>query len=148
MESFRSVHFPLKIMALWTVFLLGLLFHTQLALMPLFHGIDVAASHTHEYMSLDVIMWFMVVFFGLPLLAILGSVFCPSKRFCRLHFGLTLVYTVLNAVHLVMDILVAAPSYQLILMVLLLGVGLLLNWVSYQWLRAAEQHRRGLRAIG
>ena len=30
-----------KIITLWGVFLLGLLFHTQLALMPLFHGLPV-----------------------------------------------------------------------------------------------------------
>ena len=148
METSRHVGFPLQITALWTVFLLGLLFHTQLALIPLFHGIDVAESHTHEYLSLDAIMWFMVLFFGLPLLAILGSVLCPSRRFRQLHFRLTLVYTVLNAIHLVMDIWVKAPGYQLMLMVLLMGVGLLLNWVSYQWLRAAGHDRRGLRAIG
>jgi hypothetical protein len=33
-----------KIIALWTVFLLGKLFHTQLGLMPLFHGLNVVES--------------------------------------------------------------------------------------------------------
>ncbi len=38
-----------KIIALWIVFLLGMLFHTQLALMPLFHGLKVAESQlTHS----------------------------------------------------------------------------------------------------
>lgn len=134
--------FPLKVMALWTVFSLGLLFHTQLALMPLFHDINVAESHTHEYMSLDVIMWFMLIFFGLPLLAILGSVFWPSRRFCQLHFSLTVVYTVLNFIHFVMDVLVGAPSYQLVLMLLLVSVGLLLNLVSYRWMRGARKDKR------
>ena len=43
-----------KIIVLWATFLLGMLFHTQLALMPLFHGIDVTQSHTHEYLELSV----------------------------------------------------------------------------------------------
>ena len=103
MKTPIDTRFSVKVMALWIVFLLGLLFHTQLALMPLFHGISVAESHTHDYMNLDVIMWFMLVFFGLPLLAILGSVFWPSRRFCQLHFGLTLGYTVLNFIHFLMD---------------------------------------------
>jgi hypothetical protein len=37
--------FAVKIIALWTVFLLGTLFHTQLALMPLFHGLSLLAPH-------------------------------------------------------------------------------------------------------
>ncbi len=147
METSRHASFPLKVTALWTVFLLGLLLHTQLALMPLFHGVNVAESHTHEYISLDVVMWFMLIFFGLPLLAILGSVFWPSRQFRQLHFGMTLGYTVLNGIHLTMDVLVGAPSYQLVLMVLLFGVGLLLNWVSYRWMRISKRDTRGLRLL-
>lgn len=147
METSRHASFPLKVTALWTVFLLGLLFHTQLALIPLFHGINVAESHTHEYVNLDVVMWFMLIFFGLPLLAILGSVFWPSRPFRQLHFGMTLVYTVLNGIHLLMDVLVGAPSYQLMLMVLLFCVGLLLNWVGYRWMRTSKQTPRGLRLL-
>ncbi|MBE9066631.1 hypothetical protein IQ260_08190 [Leptolyngbya cf. ectocarpi LEGE 11479] len=142
MRSSTSKDFSLKVMLLWTVFLLGLLFHTQLALMPLFHGINVAESHTHEYMNLDVIMWFMLIFFGLPMLSILGSVFWPSRRFCQIHFGMTLVYTVLNIIHFVMDVLVGAPSYQLVLMIFLVTVGLLLNVVSYYWMRSSTKDKR------
>lgn len=41
-------HFQIKILVLWNVFLLGLLFHTDLGLMPLFHGLDVAHSDPHQ----------------------------------------------------------------------------------------------------
>lgn len=142
MKASTNADFPLKVMALWTVFLLGLLFHTQLALMPLFHGIVVAESHTHEYMNLDVIMWFMLIFFGLPMLLILGIVFWPSRRFRQIHFGITLIYTILNVIHFVMDVLVGAPSYQLLLMLFLVTVGLLLNGVSYHWMRASIKDRQ------
>lgn len=142
MKASTNEDFSLKVMVLWTVFLLGLLFHTQLALMPLFHGINVAESHTHDYVNLGVIMCFMLVFFGLPLLSMLGSMFWPSRQFCQIHFGMTLVYTVLNTIHFVMDVLVGAPSYQLVLMIFLVTVGLLLNVVSYHWMRSSIKDKR------
>ncbi|MEL7501722.1 MAG: hypothetical protein AAFN18_04585 [Cyanobacteria bacterium J06554_6] len=129
---------PAKITALWTVFLLGTLFHTQLALMPLFHGLSVADSHTYEAVSLNAVMWFMLIFFTLPLLAIVGCVLMSSRLFRTLHFGLTLIYTGLNLLHLLLDMWIAVPGYQQALMGLLLLVGLLINWVSYRWMRLAR----------
>lgn len=131
--------FATQITALWTVFLLGTLFHTQLALMPLFHGLNVAESHAHSYVSVNAVMWFMLIFFCLPLLAIAGCTFYSSRQFRQLHFGMTLIYTVLNLLHLVLDSIIAVPSYQLVLMALLLGVGLLLNGVAYRWMRASSR---------
>lgn len=129
----------IKIAALWTVFLLGTLFHTQLALMPLFHGMDVLISHTHEVIRLDVVIWFMLVFFMLPLLAILGCLFLPSLLFRQVHFAMTLIYTMLNLVHLIADELVSVPGYQLLLMFLLLFIGLMLNWVSFSWMSRPDR---------
>ena len=135
MKNNSSVpNFPAKITALWTVFLLGTLFHTQLAFMPLFHGLDIAESHTHEVLALNVVMWLMLLFFCLPLLAIVGCVFSQARLLRRLHFGMTLLYSVLNLMHLVLDARIAVPSYQLALMALLLCIGLLLNRVAYQWM--------------
>ncbi len=128
-----------KITALWMVFLLGTLFHTQLAFMPLFHGIDIAQSYTHEVMALNTVMWLMLLFFCLPLLAIVGCVFSQARLLRRLHFGLTLLYSVLNLMHLVLDARIAAPVYQLALMALLLCIGLLLNWVAYQWMISSRR---------
>lgn len=138
-------NFAAKIIVLWIVFLLGTLFHTQLALMPLFHGLSVAESHAHDYISVNAVIWFMLIFFSLPLLAILGCSFYPSRQFRRLHFGMTLVYTVLNLLHFVLDSIIAVPSYQLILMALLLGVGLLLNVMAYQWMRAVGSVEKRLK---
>ncbi len=132
------IDFAARITALWTVFLLGTLFHTQLALMPLFHGLNVAESHTHSYISVTAVMWFMLIFFCLPLLAIAGCAFYSSRQFRQLHFGMTLMYTVLNLLHFVLDSMIAVPSYQLALMALLFGVGLLLNIVAYRWMRASS----------
>ena len=133
-----------KITTLWIVFLLGTLFHTQLALMPLFHDLSVAESHAHDYISIDAVMWFMLMFFSLPLLAIVGCAFYDSLKFRTLHFGITLVYTVLNLLHLVFDSMIGVPSYQLILMSLLFCVGLLLNLVAYQWIRGSGRAEKRL----
>ena len=136
--------FATTITTLWVVFLLGILFHTQLALMPLFHGLSVAESHAHNYISIDAVLWFMLIFFSLPLLAIIGCTFYDSLKFRRLHFGITLVYTVLNLLHLILDSMIGVPSYQLILMALLLCVGLLLNLVAYQWIRGSGRVEKQL----
>ncbi|WP_227500084.1 hypothetical protein [Synechococcus sp. PCC 7335] len=102
--------------------------------MPLFHGLGVASSHTHEAIGLEAVMWLMLAFFALPLLAMMACIMIPSLFFRRIHFAMTLLYTVLNLAHLIMDELVSVPGYQLVLMFLLLFVGIVLNIISYQWM--------------
>ncbi len=129
---------PHQISALWTVFLLGLLFHTQLGLMPLFHGIDVAHAHLHDTSSasMSVILWLMLGFFLLPAIAILGAVFLNSLQFRRAHFTVTVVYSVMNLLHLIADLQVRPIEwYQIVLMAFLLAIGLLLNIVAFEWMR-------------
>jgi hypothetical protein len=129
-----SNSYPAKINALWTSFLLGMLFHTDLALMPLFHGL--AVQHSHVGGNLHNVFGFMLVFFTLPMLAIIASTFTHAKSYRSFHFALTIVYSFLNLGHLIADVTVGAPWYQIVLMVLLLLIGLLLNLVSFQWLKS------------
>lgn len=126
-----SNNYPQKISALWTSFLLGMLFHTDLGLMPLFH--DLKVEHSHAGGDINTIFGLMLVFFVLPMLAIIAPTFTSAKAYRTFHFGFTLVYSVLNLGHLIADIMVGAPWYQLVLMVILLVIGLLLNLVSFQW---------------
>lgn len=129
-----------KIIALWSVFLLGLLFHTQLGLMPLFHSLDVAESHAQNLASIAPIMWLMLAFFVIPMGAIVGTVFTDTKRYRKFHFGLTVVYTFLNVSHFLADLLVPPRLwYQVTLMVILFAIGLLLNLVSFQWFRGKSK---------
>jgi succinate-acetate transporter protein len=125
--------YPAKITALWTAFLLGLLFHTDLALMPLFHGMEI--EHSHAGGDVNAIFGFMLVFFVLPMLAIVAPTFTVAKSYRAFHFYLTLVYSVLSLGHLIADIVVNAPWYQLVLMTILVIISLLLNLVSFQWLK-------------
>lgn len=57
-----AIKLPEKIIILWIVFLLGLLFHTQLGLMPLFHGLSVADSQAKSMAEIAPILWLMLVF--------------------------------------------------------------------------------------
>jgi hypothetical protein len=130
-------NYPEKITTLWIAFLLGLLFHTQLGLMPLFHDLSVAESHAQTLDEIAWILWLMLGFFLLPIVAIIATPFFHSKRYRRLHFGLTVVYSILNFAHLMADVLVQPViSYQVTLMALLFIIGLLLNLVSFQWMKA------------
>ncbi len=144
MTRINPLNYGEKIIALWTVFLLGTLFHTQLALMPLFHGIDVAMmAHLHQETAtmaeITPILWGMLGFFTIPMLAIMATAFYNFKRYRMLHFGLTLVYTALNFIHLVADLMVDPIAwYQIVLMVLLLFIGILLNIVAYQWMQISR----------
>lgn len=134
-----SGNYPQKISALWTSFLLGTLFHTDLGLMPLFHDMEV--EHSHATGDLNAIFGFMLVFFALPMLAIIVPTFTDAKPYRTFHFGLTIAYSVMNLGHLIADIVVLAPWYQLVLMALLLLIGLLLNLVSFQWLKSFTKNK-------
>lgn len=130
-----------KIIALWTVFLLGMLFHTQLSLMPLFHGLPVIESQKAASINdISGIMWLMLGFFVLPMLAIIATAFTDSRRYRAIHFGVTVFYSVMNLIHLVLDLLLPQVFwYQIALMVLLFLIGLLLNFVAFQWMQQPFQ---------
>lgn len=128
-----------KIITLWGVFLLGTLFHTQLALMPLFHNQSVAIHDIHEIGNIAWILWLMLGFFTLPMMAMVAVLFNHSKRYRTLHFGMTVFYSGLNLLHILADLAVKPVAwYQIALMVLLFLIGLLLNLVSFQWMQ--ERH--------
>lgn len=133
-----SNNYQEKIIALWIVFLLGILFHTLLGLMPLFHGLSVIESQKATSINqISSIMWGMLGFFTLPMLAIIATAFTANRRYRVIHFGFTILYSVLNLIHLILDLLLPQVIwYQIALMVLLFLIGLLLNLVAFQWMKA------------
>jgi uncharacterized membrane protein YhaH (DUF805 family) len=133
-------HYIEKINTLWTVFLLGTLFHTHLGLMPLFHGLSVAHSEVQGNADVSWVFWLMLIFFVIPLGLMTLNVFVQSKRYRQFHFGLTLFYSVMNFFHAIADLMVRPIiSYQVTLMLLLFLIGVLLNWVAYQWVLTHPQ---------
>jgi len=128
-----------RIINLWTVFLLGMLFHTDLGLMPLFHDLSVAEFQGQTMAEVAPIFWLMLAFFMLPLLAIVVLSFNQSRQTRRIHFGLTVLYSVLNLAHLIADLMLdPIVWYQIFLMAFLFLLGLLLNVVSWQWLKSPK----------
>lgn len=126
-----------KIITLWIVFLLGLLFHTQLGLMPLFHDLSIVSSPAKDLSEISPVLWLMLAFFVVPMAAIVGTLFTDSYAYRKLHFSLTVFYTMLNISHLVADLFVIPIAwYQILLMVILVLLGLMINLVSFQWMRA------------
>ena len=148
MARTNSLNYREQIIALWMVFLFGTVFHTQLALIPIFHGIDVAIMGHHHQETASMaeiapILWGMLLFFTLPMLAIVATAFYEFKRYRVLHFSLTLVYSVLNFSHAIADLLVVPIVwYQIVLMVLLFLVGILLNIVAYQWMELGSRRKK------
>ncbi|MBK1986266.1 hypothetical protein A0J48_001645 [Sphaerospermopsis aphanizomenoides BCCUSP55] len=134
-----AINYREKIITLWTVFLLGTLFHTQLGLMPLFHGLNVVESQQATSLNeVSGIFWLMLVFFVLPMLAIIGTAFTENKRYRVIHFGLTVFYGIMNLMHLILDLLLPLVLwYQIALMVFLFLTGLLLIFVAYQWMQSS-----------
>jgi hypothetical protein len=133
-----------QIIALWTAFLLALLFHTDLGLMPLFHGQSI--THSQDTQDISWILWLMLMFFIPPLCAIVLPTFTDSKSYRIGHFWLTIIYSVLNLAHLIADLTVTPIAwYQIALMTILCLIGILLNLISYRWMlhyRHEKQHDR------
>lgn len=137
-----------KIISLWLVFLLGLLFHTQLGLMPIFHGLDVLVSKSQNMEEIAPIMWLMLSFFVIPMVAIIGTVLTNAIRYRKIHFGFTLLYSLLNLSHLIADLMVKPIVwYQIVLMAILFMIGILINLISWQWLQDGKHNHLRSRII-
>jgi len=125
-----------KIISLWAVFLFGTVFHTQLGLIPLFHGKSIVDPGVNPAADISWILWLMLGFFVLPMIAIVMTALTDEKLYRKTHFYLTIFYTLMNFLHVVLDLFVTPIVWpQIALMVILLAVGILLNLVSYRWMQ-------------
>jgi len=139
-----SIHQPLRLITLWIAWLLAMLFHVDLGLMPLFHGQSPEIhSHVHEG-ALPLLFGAMLAYFLLPLIAIVLIAYAATaagpatgwRPFRRIHFWFSVVYSVTNLPHLLADILVPdARLDQIVLMVALTVFGLLINVEAWRWWR-------------
>jgi hypothetical protein len=134
----------LRLRQLWLTYLLAMLFHVDLGLMPLFHGLSPEIESHVEPARLSLVFWGMLLYFLIPLASILLITWTASNPSAagrwhwwrRLHFWLSVVYTITNIPHLIADILVPdSRSDQVFLMVVLLAIGLLINLEGWRWWR-------------
>ena len=119
-----------------------MLFHVDLGLMPLFHGLSPKIESQVPENSLPLLFWGMLVYFLLPLLAILLTAYAASdpshprrwRRWRQGHFWISVIYTLTNLPHLIADILVPdSRSDQVALMLVLVLIGLLINLEGWHW---------------
>jgi hypothetical protein len=139
-----SINQPLRLITLWIAWLLSMLFHVDLGLMPLFHGQSPEIhSHVHEG-ALPLLFGAMLGYFLLPLIAIVliaysATAVGPATRWRpwrRIHFWFSVVYSITNVPHLIADILVPdARLDQIVLMVALTVFGVLINVEAWRWWR-------------
>jgi len=141
--SLSSASVALRLRSLWVAWFLCLLFHTDLGLMPLFHGLSPEIESQLAPEQLPQVFWAMLLYFLLPLLAYLLISYAASdggagwRRWRWFQLGLSVVYTLTNIAHLVVDILIPdSRSDQVLLMAVMVLIGLLINRESWRWCRA------------
>lgn len=136
----------LRLRFLWTCWLLAMIFHVDLGLMPLFHGLSPEIESHVDPALLPLLFTAMLVYFLIPLGSILLISWQASdpasagrrwpRAWRRVHFWISVVYTVSNVPHLLADILVPdSRTDQVALMVVLVLLGLLINREGWIWWR-------------
>ena len=108
-----------------------MVFHVELGLMPLFHGIspEITAEVPPERLPLR----------AMVLIAFAASDPAHARRWGpwrAVHFWISIVYSITNVPHLIADITVPdARSDQIVLMAALVLIGLMINLEAWRWWR-------------
>lgn len=143
-----SLRHGLRLISLWLVWLLAMLFHVDLGLMPLFHG---QSPEIHSQVAASALPWLfgaMLGYFLVPLIAVVLIAYActsagPPQRWQswrRLHLAISVIYTITNLPHLIADIVVPDSRLdQILLMVALVLVGLLINLEGWRWWRSGAE---------
>jgi hypothetical protein len=137
-SSTEAIH----LVGLWIAWLLVMLFHVELGLMPLFHGLSVAIKSEVPAQRIPRLFLAMLFYFLIPVFAMLALVhaiadpmgWSASLQWRAGQFWLSLLYSITNVIHLVADIRIPdARGDQVILMAILTLIGLLINQQSWAW---------------
>lgn len=146
-----GIDHALRLRQLWLCWFLAMLFHTDLGLMPLFHGLSPEIESHLSEARLPLLFWAMLVYFLIPLASLLLISYAASdslhprrwRSWKRSHFWITVLYTATNIPHLLADILIPdSRSDQVALMVVLVLLGLLLNIEAWHWWRGSPSTGR------
>ena len=140
----RLIDHGLRLRQLWIAYLLAMLFHVELGLMPLFHGQSAQIESAVNPAKLALVFWGMLLYFLIPLVCLLLITYATGdadhcrrwRPWRRIHFWISIIYTVTNIPHLVADIVIPdSRADQVFLMVVLLLIGLLINREAWCWMR-------------
>jgi hypothetical protein len=126
-----------KIITLWMVFLFGMTFHSLLAFMPLFWGGSIAMSPEQIAKNpMASSMWMVLLFFLIPMIIIVLTSFIETKWYRITNFVFTLLFTMMNIWHLTGHLgEIPVDHRQIVLLTFVLLSGVMLNIVSFKWLK-------------
>lgn len=122
-----------------------MLYHVELSLMPLFHGLAVEIESQVPSDQLPRLFWAMLIYFLLPLSAMLlvvHAITAPGSWSAALgcrafQFWFSVAYSITNGVHLLADIRIPdSRGDQVALMAVLTAIGLLINREAWLWWQA------------
>ena len=127
----------MRVITLWIIFLFGMIFHGNLAIMPLFWGESIAMSEEIIAKNpFESSMWMVLLFWLLPIIIIAVTSFIETKWYRITNFVFTLLFTMMNIWHLIGH-LGESPvdTRQIVLLTFVSISGVMLNIVSFKWLK-------------
>ncbi|MCP9883457.1 hypothetical protein KBY65_13430 [Cyanobium sp. Alchichica 3B3-8F6] len=142
MSDAASFGYAVRLTGLWAAWLLVMLFHVELGLMPLFHGLSVEIKSQVASSRVPRLFLAMLFYFLLPVGAFLVAVhaiadpagWSASAPWRAAQFWFSVVYSLTNVVHLTADIRIpGSRTDQVLLMAVLTLIGLLINQQAWAW---------------
>ncbi|MCP9942666.1 hypothetical protein KBY70_09725 [Cyanobium sp. ATX 6E8] len=142
MSDAASFGYAVRLTGLWAAWLLVMLFHVELGLMPLFHGLSVEIKSQVASSRVPRLFLAMLFYFLLPVGAFLVAVhaiadpagWSASAPWRAAQFWFSVVYSLTNVVHLTADIRIPdSRTDQVLLMAVLTLIGLLINQQAWAW---------------
>jgi hypothetical protein len=142
MSEDDSIAYAVRLSGLWAAWLFVMLFHVELGLMPLFHGLSVEIKSQLAASRVPRLFLAMLFYFLLPVGALLIAIhaiadpngWSASSPWRGAQFLFSLVYSITNVIHLIADIRIPdSRTDQVILMGVLTLIGLLINQQAWVW---------------
>ncbi len=126
-----------QVITLWIIFLFGMILHSLLGIFPLFWGESISMSQEQIAKNpMESSMWMMIFFFLIPLIIIVFTSFIETKWYRITNFVFTLLFTLMNIWHLFGHLGESpADTRQIVLLTFILLSGVMLNIVSFGWLK-------------
>jgi hypothetical protein len=126
-----------KIMVLWEIILLGLIFHSLLEMTPLFFGANIAEPGSTGNMP-AAMTWFCLCFYLIPMLSIVAVLYLSCRWVKITNFVVSILFLLMDAVHFITDGIIGRNPVQCILLLFILLVSVLLFIASLGWMREKQ----------